>query len=259
MSRLVATNLCVRRRARAVLDGVELSFEGGALVAVVGPNGAGKSTLLAALAGLVAPDAGAVALDGEPLAAWDRRALARRRAYLPQSPRAEWPLCVARLVALGLTPHLPPFGPLPAIMAGRVEAALDACDLTDRAEQPVDTLSGGELARAMLARALVGEPAVLIVDEPLAGLDPRHALDAMARLRGLADTGVLVIAAVHDLTLAARFATRLVALRDGRLVADGATAQVLTPALVRGVFDVEASVSGHGAAARIDFIGPPQA
>ena len=256
MSRLTAEGLLVRRGDRRILHGIDLVLEGGAMVAVVGPNGAGKSTLLADLAGLARPDAGEGTLDGRPLAAWYRRALARVRAYLPQGARAEWPVPVERLVALGLTPHLPPFGPLPPAMAERVAVALQSCDLAGQASQPATTLSGGELARAMLGRALVGEPRVLIVDEPMAGLDPRHALDAMTRLRGLADTGVLVIAAVHDLTLAARFSSRLIVLREGELVADGATGEILTPDLVRRVFDIEARVTGAGTTALIDFAAP---
>jgi iron complex transport system ATP-binding protein len=255
MTALSASGLTVRRDGRAILDGVSFELAGGAFVAVVGANGAGKSTLLSVLAGLLAADAGEVRLDGEALTALDRRELARRRAYLPQNPRAEWPIAVERLVALGLTPHLPAFGGLPGGWEPRLTLALDACDLADRRLQPATTLSGGELARAMLARALIGEPKLLIADEPVAGLDPRHALDAMVRLRDLAAGGVLVIAALHDLTLAARFATHLMALKAGRLAAFGPTARMLTPALLREIFDVEASVRGAGAGAYVDYLG----
>jgi iron complex transport system ATP-binding protein len=255
MSLLSAEGLMVRRGGRAVVDGVSLAFEPGTLAAVIGPNGAGKSTLLGALAGLVRPDAGRVALDGWPLAQVDRRTLARRRAYLPQSPRAEWPISVERLVALGLTPHLPAFGGLPEALAARVAEALERFDLTRQRDQPATTLSGGELARAMLARALVGDPEVLVADEPIAGLDPRHALDGVRRLRALADAGTLVVFSLHDLSLAARYATRLVALRDGRVVADGPTAEVLTPELLGHVFEVEARVTGTGQGASVDFVG----
>jgi iron complex transport system ATP-binding protein len=255
MTALSASELTVRRAGRAILDGVSFELAGGAFVAVVGANGAGKSTLLSVLAGLLAADAGEVRLDGEALTALDRRELARRRAYLPQNPRAEWPIAVERLVALGLTPHLPAFGGLPGGWEPRLTQALDACDLADRRLQPATTLSGGELARAMLARALIGEPKLLIADEPVAGLDPRHALDAMVRLRDLAAGGVLVIAALHDLTLAARFATHLMALKAGRLAAFGPTARMLTPALLREIFDVEASVRGEGPGAYVDYVG----
>ena len=256
MSRLAATGLTVRRGGRAILDGVSCDLAGGAFVAVVGANGAGKSTLLAVLAGLLQADAGQVAVDGAPLASLDRRDLARRRAYLPQNPRAEWPIAVERLVALGLTPHLPAFGGLPGGWEPRLTEALTACDLTAQRLQPATTLSGGELARAMLARALIGDPQILIADEPVAGLDPRHALDTVTRLQGLAARGKLVVAALHDLTLAARFSTHLMALREGRLAAFGPTAEVLTPALLRAVFEVEARVSGHGRTAYVDYVGP---
>jgi iron complex transport system ATP-binding protein len=256
MTRLTAADLTVRRGERAIVDGVSFEIEGGALVALVGPNGAGKSTLLTVLAGLLTPEAGAVSLDGILLARLDRRELARRRAYLPQNPRAEWPIATERVVALGLTPHLPAFGGLPGGLEPRLTEAITAWDLTAHRFQPATTLSGGELARAMLARALVGDPQVLFADEPISGLDPWHALDTMARLRALADDGKLVVAATHDLTLAARFSTHLMALSEGRLAAFGATAQTLTPELIRQVFDVEARVTGAGAQASVDLVGP---
>ena len=256
MSRLSAQGLGVRRAGRAILEGVSFDLEDAMFVALVGANGAGKSTLLSGLAGLLKPDAGEVRIDGKPLAAVARGDLARRRAYLPQSPRAEWPISVERVVALGLTPHLPAFGGLPGGLEPRLTQAIAACDLTDHRQQPATTLSGGELARAMLARALIGDPQVLIADEPTAGLDPRHALDTMARLQGLAARGKLVIAAVHDLTLAARHASHLMALKGGRLAAFGPTAEVLSPELLRQVFEVEARIVGAGRETFVDYVGP---
>ncbi|WP_293678350.1 ABC transporter ATP-binding protein [uncultured Phenylobacterium sp.] len=256
MNGLAATGLTVRRGGRAILDALSCALEPGMFVAVVGANGAGKSTLLSVLAGLLKPDAGQVMLDGTPLAALSGRELARRRAYLPQSPRAEWPISVERLVALGLTPQLPAFGGLPGGLEPRLSDALAACDLAAHRHQPATTLSGGELARAMLARALIGDPQVLLADEPMAGLDPRHSLDTVGRLAALAAVGKLVVAAVHDLTLAARHTTHLLALRDGRLAAFGPTAEVLTPALIRQVFDVESVIAGAGSSAYVDLRNP---
>jgi iron complex transport system ATP-binding protein len=258
MTGLAASGLTVRRGGRAILDAVSASFAAGEFVAVIGPNGSGKSTLLAALAGLIRSDSGEVQLDGRTLQQTPRKLLARRRAYLPQKPRAEWPLPVERLVALGLTPQLPAFGPLPAALALRVDEAVEAWALAAQRGQPVTTLSGGELARVMLARALVGDPDILIADEPIAGLDPRHSLDTVVRLRGLAAQGKLVVAALHDLTLAVRYATRIVALHEGRIVADGPVAEVLTAALLRRIFEVEAIVSGAGEETRIDIAAPSQ-
>jgi iron complex transport system ATP-binding protein len=199
-------------------------------------------------------DSGTIALSGKPLGAYSPQQLATLRAYLPQNPRCDWPLPVHRLVGLGLTPTLPAWGDFSSDDLERIETAIRAGDLVEQREQAVTTLSGGELARAMLARALVSNPGTLIVDEPLSGLDPRHAQDAARRLQSLAAReGKLVIAAIHDLNIALRRATRVWALKDGRLVADGAPADVITPALLKRVFDLEACVSGTGPAAYVDF------
>jgi iron complex transport system ATP-binding protein len=246
MRELSASGLIVRRGGRAVLDAVSLSAKSGEFVAVIGANGAGKSTLLSALSGLLRPESGTIAMDGKPLAALSRRELAKARAYLPQSPRCEWPITVERLVALGLTPVLPSFGGFPHALQIRIDAALAACDLLARRDQTATTLSGGELARAMLARALAGDPDILIADEPIAGLDPRHVLDTAARLRLLAEQGKLVIAAIHDLTIAMRYATRVVALHHGRVAADGPCGTALTADVLRGIFDVNASIIENG-------------
>ena len=255
MNRLSASHITVHRGGRAIVDDVSFDLQDGGFVAVVGANGAGKSTLLSVLAGLLRADAGEVMLDGAPLASLDRRALARRRAYLPQNPRAEWPIAVERLVALGLTPYLPAFGGLEGGLEPRLTDAIAACDLAVQRYQPATTLSGGELSRAMLARALIGDPQILIADEPISGLDPRHSLDTVGRLKGLAGQGKLVIAALHDLTLAARYATHLMALKDGRLAALGPTAEILTPDLLRQVFEVEARITGAGQDAYVDYVG----
>lgn len=255
MTRLAAEAVSVTRNGRAIVDTVSAELASGMFVALLGPNGAGKSTLLSCLSGLLRPDEGLVTLDGADLRTFDLRALARRRAFLPQSPRAEWPVSVERLVALGLTPQLPAFGGLPIDMAARVTEMLAQVDLLDCREQPATTLSGGELGRAMLARALVGDPEMLLADEPLTGLDPRHAIDSAVRLRGLADAGKLVIASIHDLTLAARFATHVALMHDGQLIAFGETQGTLTAPLLARAFDVDACVSGAGTpTAIVDFV-----
>lgn len=256
MSILHASRIAVRRGARVILDDVSLHAESGDFVAVIGANGAGKSTLLSVLAGLLKPDTGTVALDGISVHAISGLKLAQRRAYLPQNPRCEWPISVERLVALGLTPTLPALGGLPASFGPRITQALQACDLMDHREQPATTLSGGELARAMLARALVAEPDVLIIDEPISGLDPKHALDTARRLQLLAKGGKLVIASIHDLTLAGRYASRIFALTQGRVQGDGSTQATLTPELIRSAFEVEACVSGTAGCVYVDYALP---
>jgi iron complex transport system ATP-binding protein len=256
MTSLNASQICVQRGRRTILDNVSLHAESGEFIAVIGANGAGKSTLLSILAGLLRPDTGMVSLDGVSVHHLSSRKLAQRRAYLPQNPRCEWPISVERLVALGLTPTLPAFGGLPPGYDPMITRALQACDLLDRRYQSVTTLSGGELARAMLARALVGEPNVLIVDEPIAGLDPKHALDTARRLQELAKSGKLVIAALHDLSLAGRYASRIFALGNGRVQGDGPTEATLTRVLIRTAFDVEARVSSAHGNVYVDYVGP---
>jgi len=254
MSALQAEGLVFRVAGRTLVEQVGFTCERGQFVALLGPNGAGKSTLIRMLAGLAHPTGGRVLMDGRPLHAIDRRELARRRAYIPQNAQVEWPIAVERLVALGLMPQLPSFRDLDAGMWRKVEAALAQCDLGHKRGQPANTLSGGELARAMLARALVGDPDILIADEPLAGLDPRHAIEGMARFAALAGTGRLVVASVHDLTLAVRYATHVAILREGRLIAFGPTADTLTPDNIRATFDILARIQGDGAETQVDLL-----
>src|SRR5262249_27357626 len=150
--------ISVRRGGRAIVDDVSVSIGPSALVALIGANGAGKSTLLSVLAGLLTPESGVVTLNGVRPEDMRARTLAPARAHPPQGARAEWPMSMERIVALGLTPHLPAFGDLSPDLRDKVDAALTAADLAGHRGQRADTLSGGELARAMLARALVGEP-----------------------------------------------------------------------------------------------------
>lgn len=243
MTLLAAENITVSRAGRAILRDVSLQAHASEFIAVIGPNGAGKSTLLKVLAGLLTPNHGAVMLDAHALRDMSLAALARRRAWLPQNPHLEWPLSVERLVALGLTPHLPATGRLPDSFAPAIARALEACDLTGRRDQPATTLSGGEFARAWLARAMVGQPDILIADEPIAGLDPRHAMASMRLLADYAAGGRLVIAALHDLTLAARHASRVIALVDGRVDFDGDS---LTEDVIHRAFGVRVMASGAG-------------
>lgn len=254
MSALVLRGVTVTRGGRKALDSIDLTFAAGRLTAVIGPNGAGKSTLLDVAAGLLKPASGTVSLGEESLSAIGRRALARRRAYLPQRANVEWPITVERVVALGLTPSLPAFGDLPATMRPAIEEALAACDLGDLRLRQATSLSGGERARALLARAIVGDPELLIVDEPTADLDPRHAIDAARRLRARADAGRTVVMAIHDLDLATRFADEVVAVRDGRVLASGPTAEVMTESLLGSLYDVTVRIRRDENGAAIRFI-----
>lgn len=254
MSALHIQGVSVKRGGRLILDTIDFAFAAGRLTAVIGPNGAGKSTLLEVAAGLLPPFVGMVLLGADRLSTIGRRNLARRRAYLPQRAGVEWPLSVERVVALGLTPNLPAFGNLPDTMLPAIENALIACDMLEMRDRQATTLSGGELARVMLARAIVGDPELLIVDEPTAGLDPRHAIDAARRLRLRADAGRTVIMAIHDLDLAMRFADDVVAIKDGRVLASGPTPEVMSEALLGKLYDVTVRIRHDDDGASIRFL-----
>jgi iron complex transport system ATP-binding protein len=243
----------LERGGRPVLRGVSTTFAAGRLTALIGPNGAGKSSLLAVAAALLPPTTGEVWLGGTLLSSMPRKVIARRRAYLPQSPQVDWPISVERVVALGLTAHLPAFGDLPAHLHDALDRALADHDLLALRDRPATSLSGGELTRAMLARATVADPELLIVDEPTAGLDPRHAIDAVSRLRVRADAGRTVVMAIHDLDLALRFADAVVALRAGEVLAVGSTCEVLTKDVLERLYDVPVQVLGNGREASIRF------
>lgn len=235
---------------RDVLRDVTLSLEAGELVALCGPNGAGKSTLLRLLLGLHAPSAGGVELGGAPLASLPRREIARRAALLPQEAEnpAELPLTVREVVALGRLPHLRRFESERPEDGRAVERALEATDTAVLAERPMTELSGGERHRVHLARALAQGAPVLLLDEPIAGLDLAHQLQALELLRATVNEpgeggGRGAIVALHELSLAGRWCDRIVLLHGGALVADAPPAQVLTPATLARVFGVHAQVS----------------
>ncbi len=255
MSALVFAGVTVMRRDRAVLTGIATTFATGRLTVVIGPNGAGKSTLLETAAGLLAPSAGTITLGGVALSVIGRRELAQRRAYLPQRAAVDWPLSVERIVALGLTPSLPAFGGLPPALQPAVDRALADADLTALRCRPATEVSGGELARVMLARALVGDPELLIVDEPTAGLDPRHALDAVGRLRSRADAGRTVIAAIHDLDLALRVADNVVAVKDGSILWAGPVDTVVDADALRRLYDVNVRLTRDDEGLGVRFAG----
>lgn len=241
MSTLAAQRVSLTLGGRTVLDRVDIAFERGRVVALLGANGAGKSSLLSVLAGLRSPDAGAVTLDGIAVTALDRRDRGRRIGLLPQTADVHWNVDVATLVGLGRLPHRGRWGETDADRAA-VAHAITVTDLAALTDRRVETLSGGERGRALLARVLAGEPEWLLADEPLASLDPAHQLDVAARLRSVAQAGSGVVVVLHDLYLAARIADDVVLLRDGRVVAAGPAAAVLTAQAIGDTYDIAVEI-----------------
>jgi iron complex transport system ATP-binding protein len=242
MVNLAVEGLSVELGGRRVLDGVDARFGAGEVVGIIGPNGAGKSTLVRAILGLVRARAGSVSFDGRPASALSPRDMARTLAYLPQGQTLHWPLAVERLVALGRLPHLGPLSRIGAEDRAVVAAAMARADVGHLAGRVATELSGGERARVMLARALAVGAAGLIADEPLAALDPGHQIDVMSLLAREARGGALVIAVLHDLTMAARHCNRLLLLDRGRVAAEGPPAEVLTEERLRAVYGISALV-----------------
>ncbi|MBX9774644.1 MAG: ABC transporter ATP-binding protein [Xanthobacteraceae bacterium] len=232
-------DVVVRLGDRLIVDGASLDLAAGKLTMLIGPNGAGKTTLMRALAGLV-PAEGRIDIGGRPLAALTPRDRARRIAYLPQGHVFHWPMPVAAVVALGRYPYGDAFSPVTDADRRAVAKALAATGTEGFASRAVTTLSGGERARVALARALACEAPILLADEPTVSLDPRHQLVVMELLARAAHNGGAVLAIVHDLAMAARFADRIVIMDRGRLIADGAPRDVLTAERIAAVFGVEA-------------------
>ncbi|MBK5931449.1 ATP-binding cassette domain-containing protein [Halochromatium salexigens] len=253
MSLLQVEALSVRLGGRLLLKDIALEIERGELFGLIGPNGAGKSTLVKALMQLL-PYSGRVCLEGQPLARMSARARAQQLAYLSQDDRLQWPISVRDLVALGRHPYRGswwrgglPGGPGADAEADRcaIEQALQATDIDSLRERRADELSGGERARARLARVLAVEAAVLLADEPVAALDPMHQLRVMELLRARCQTGQTVVVVLHDLTLASRFCDRLLLLDQGSAVASGAVERVLSPEHLSGVYGVQAIIGEH--------------
>jgi iron complex transport system ATP-binding protein len=251
---LTLDHVDVRLGRRPVVRDVSATLAGGTLTGIVGPNGAGKSTLARALLALV-PSTGRIRIDGADVAATPRATLARCAAYLPQGQTLHWPLTVERLVGLGRLPHLGPMSRPGAADLAAIERAMTRAGVLDLRDRDATHVSGGERARILLARALAVEAPMLVADEPLASLDPGHQIDVMDLLRGEAHGGGLVIAVLHDLTMAARYCDRLLLIDKGAIVADGPPAAVLTRANLRAVYGIEAEVDLGGAWPTITALG----
>ncbi len=229
----------------AAVRGVSLSLTPGRLLAVVGPNGAGKTTLLRLLTGSLAPQQGEVLLDDCPLGELGDRARARALAVVPQFESSPFPVTVREMVGMGRYAHLGPWERAGAHDRAVVERALERCAVAEFTDRQLGELSGGELQRARIARALVQEAPILLLDEPTAGLDLRYRMELFHLLRELRADGLAVLVITHDLNLAARFADRLLLLDRGRATARGAPEEVLSREALEAVYEWPLRLVAH--------------
>ncbi|GAA3983520.1 ABC transporter ATP-binding protein [Actinomadura viridis] len=228
---------------RLIVDGLSLDLTGAGITAIIGPNGCGKSTLLRGLGRLLRPRGGQVVLDGADIARLPPREVARRMAVLPQAPQAPEGLTVADLVARGRHPHQAWYRQWSAGDEEIVNAALARTDMLEYAGRPLEELSGGQRQRVWISMALAQDTGLLLLDEPTTYLDLAHQVEVLELVRRLhAEDGRTVVMVLHDLNLAARYARRLVAMRDGAVVAQGEPAEVLTEELLEEVFGLPARV-----------------
>jgi iron complex transport system ATP-binding protein len=226
-------NVSVSLGSRQIIKDISFNVGAGEFVVLLGPNGAGKSTLLKALAALI-PVSGRIDICSSPLNKLSLRSRAERIAYLPQNGDISWGLTVRETIGLGRFA-----APRRSDHKAAIENAIAECGLTDLSEQSVHEISGGEKARVLLGRMLCAEAPVLLADEPVASLDPEHQLSVMRILRDKARQGRIVIAAIHDVALATRFATRAVCLKDGHILGDGDPGVLLRQGVVGQLFGLD--------------------
>jgi len=234
-------NASVTVHGAQLLRDVSFEVTPGKLVGLLGPNGAGKTTAVRALLGLQPLSAGHAYLDGQPSHSLTPKQRALRVSYLPQARKLAWPIAVREAVSLGRFAYGGPMGRLGPADAAAVEDALARCSLIGFEDRSVTSLSGGELARVHLARALASQGPALIADEPTAALDPGHSFDVLATLKSQASAGQAVLVVLHDLALAARFCDEIILLDQGKLVIQAPPREALNPQLLSSVYRVKAT------------------
>jgi iron complex transport system ATP-binding protein len=236
-----------------------IAAEGGEFVGIIGPNGSGKTTLMKILAGLLSPTSGSVMLDGKPVARYSASERARRLAYVPQSHRPAFEFTVEQTVLLGRLPHRTGYGGFEREEDLRAaDSALDLMELEPLRHEPITRLSGGELQRVMIAKALAQDAATLLLDEPNSHLDIAHQQSVLGTVRRQTRLrGLCVVASVHDLNLASIFCDRVIAMAAGRVVGGGSPSEVLNADLLRATFGaelvVEPNVYGEAPAIRYRY------
>lgn len=241
-ARLTAREITLRYGDRVVSTRLSLDIPDGAFTAIVGPNACGKSTLLSALVRLLRPDSGQVELDGRDIGGYATKALARQLGFLPQDPLAPDDIKVRRLVGRGRFPHQSMLALWSAADEEAVTVAMAAAGVADLAGRPVQELSGGQRQRVWMAMVLAQQTSCLLLDEPTSFLDITHQYQLLALLARLRNEGRTVVAVLHDINQACRFADHLVAMKDGRVVAEGDPGDIVDAALIKDVFDLSSVI-----------------
>lgn len=251
MAELALQNLSAERSGITLVRRVSLTMKSGELIALVGPNGAGKTSLLRSALGLQKPSGGSARADGKDTAQMTAIERAKLISYLPQTRPLAWPTSVQDVVALGRFSYGARLGKLAGEDLAAVTKAMRDCDIEQMAHRAANTLSGGESARMHCARAFAAQAPLLIADEPVAALDPRHQLQVMQLIEQYVQNGGGALVVLHDINLAARFASRIVWLKAGEIVADGTPVDTLTAPRLADVFAVNATVNGL----QVEFTG----
>ena len=252
---LDASELAFAYNGSPILEHLSFRLRAGEFVGLVGPNGAGKSTFLKVISGLLKANAGYVSLLGRNLAQYRVRDIARVVAHVPQSTAFDFPLTVREVVLMGRSPYLGRFQVEGEQDRAIADEAMRTTDTLQFAERFITTLSGGERQRVLIARALAQQPRILLLDEPTSNLDIKHQLEVLELVQDLVrHCNIGVVAAIHDLPLAARFCDRVALLADGRIVADGRPAEVFTPYRLEQVFGVEVTVDHEPATGSLRLV-----
>ncbi len=252
MTDLSVKDLTYQVNGATLVEQASFKLVPGELICLLGPNGAGKTSLIRTSLGLEKPSFGQSMLDGESTLTLSPILRARRIAYLPQIRPLAWPNAIRDIVALGRFSHGAVLGRLKGADRDAVDRALSACDLTHLADRRADTLSGGELARMHCARAFAAEAPLLVADEPIAALDPRHQFRILDLIADFVASGGGALVVLHDIQMAARYASRLIWMKGGRILADGPPSETLTEDRLKDVYGIEARVDGL----RIEMTGP---
>jgi iron complex transport system ATP-binding protein len=260
LRRIEAGNISAGYGPKTVIRDVSLSLDSAEVVGIIGPNGAGKSTLLRALSGVLVPTSGTVTVDGLPLEALSSRQRALHIAFVPQSEPAVFEFPVKEIVLMGRHAHVRGLGGESSADFEAAARAMAACDILSLADRPVTSLSGGEHRLVLIARGLAQQAPILLLDEPIAHLDINHQVQILSLARRMADKeSTAVLVALHELNLAAEYCDRLILMSDGKVTAEGAPNQVLTPELLERAYGTSVQVSPSPATGKPMVLPLPQA